>query len=136
MQDFEKNQNTIVTDGKGGIKVQMNNVRNVSAPVTRAVQKHENTHKSNFENKASASAKESVAKAEAGLIVTPAGADDRNKDEISAYTAEVKDYNKSLSDSTVTADKSLEKNVRANKVGAENEIKRREKLDCDKSTCK
>jgi len=131
--DAEKGYNTVVTDGKGGLKIQLNNTSGMVKPVVQAFKVHEEKHLSNALEKASPGSKEKFKNAAEGEIITPVDAEDRNKDEISAYKAEVGDYNKSLKKSSLNENDKA--NVKANKAQAEGEIKRREGLNCDSKRC-
>jgi RHS repeat-associated protein len=87
----EKKFNTIVTDGRGGIKLQLNIPKNsgLSPEVQKSFRVHEGTHKDDFNQNACPCSRAQVAAAPAGYIVTPNTQAEKDKSEIRAYTAEI-----------------------------------------------
>ncbi|MBB3228199.1 RHS repeat-associated protein [Luteibacter sp. Sphag1AF] len=86
-----KNINTIVTDGKGGIQVYLGNARGMGRVVHEGVDRHENTHKSDFYTNCDQTCG-ILADAKAGLqIVVTSGDADAAASEVRASNVEI-DY--------------------------------------------
>jgi len=99
--DEQKKINTIVTDGKGNVKPQLNDpsVPNVAPQVVESWKVHENKHAQDFNENACPCSKAKVAAAPAGDVVASDTHIEVVKAEVRAYTTEI-NYDKNILKST------------------------------------
>ena len=122
----KKGINTIVTDGSGGLEVQLDNVNGLSEEVVEGVRVHEEEHIAQFYRGADAESRSAVANApRSGLLVSPAQRVDRLRAEIGAYQVEINYYNNALKIKGL--DRTVKKNLRVNRVQAKGALRRVER---------
>ena len=112
--DATKLINTIVTDGKGGLEVQLGNLKGMSAVTKGAIRVHEEEHIAQFYRTADARSLALIKnETKQGRPVAPAEYSDWIRAEIGAYAVEIQYYDDKL---TEKLPRSYRANIEANRM--------------------
>lgn len=112
--DSTKTINTIVTDGEGGLQVQLGNVKGLPSSTIEAIKVHEEEHITQFYRYADATSLALIEnETKQGIPVAPLYFSDWLRAEIDAYAVEIEHYDHQLAQKP---SRPLRKNIEANRT--------------------